>query len=211
MAVLIVMIVFSAKAWKDLQTYKSLAMYPNQACVGVGIAIKDGLQLNHYDFEARSLAGSDKSTVAAGLIGQHKCTIGTVITDEIHNPDGSGSGGGYQLSSDILYFKSANNAYAFADKVENPRRSWSVDEAGVKRNIPQTSLFTYIVTNVKEPYFEAYTVRDKSVLSISLPCNLPVEQDLNAVYDQCNKDAQHVLRDYANSVQQTLSRNTMFK
>lgn len=190
-----------------LERTEKLATYPNQACVGLGTALKNGLDLKHYDLKATSLTGHPME----GAVGQHKCIAGRVITERHYNPDGSGAESGYELSSDVVYFESPQAAYAHADTIQNKSRSWSVDEAGSRSGIKQDrSLFTYLVTDVKEPYFESYTVRDNALVLLSLPCPMSIKDDPNEAFTECQSVAEKVLREYADKVQSNLRSDPLF-
>ncbi len=79
----------------------------------------------------------------------------------------------YNLGAHVLYFSSNEEAVKFAEEKINPLRYWGVDEEGQKQGIPQTSKFTFIVSDEKVPYFDAYTVKANAVLRVSLPCGDP--------------------------------------
>ncbi len=79
--------------------------------------------------------------------------------------------GQYEKGASVAYFATNQEALTFAEQQLNPLRYWGVDEAGQQANIPQTSKFTFIVTDEKVPYFDAYTVKANAVLRISLPCD----------------------------------------
>ncbi|HUP26374.1 MAG TPA: hypothetical protein VM124_01865 [Candidatus Limnocylindrales bacterium] len=183
-----------------LQKYERLSTSSNQACIGIGIALKHGIELKHFDFDARGLVDPGQ-----GKVAQYKCSVGTVVTKEWHNPDGSGGSEGYELGSDVLYFSNPESAYRFAEKVENPLHSWGIDQEGQAKGIPQTSLFTYLVTDAAEPYFEAYTVRDNAVMHISLPCPMPKNiSNPDEIFGNCQATAEKVLREFAETVQHNL-------
>jgi hypothetical protein len=154
--------------FQELNKYKILSQSSNQACVGLGISLENGANLSPFKFDAQSMARSGEW----GEVGQHKCNTGVVVTKYTQNGYGSSETEGYELGANVIYFKDAKAAYKYADKVHNPTRYWSIDEEGEKQNIPQTSLFTFIVNDVKEPYFDSYTVRDKALVTLSLPCNM---------------------------------------
>lgn len=207
----IVLALLLTREFDNLNRYKRLGSYPNLACVGIGVALRDGLDIKHYDFEAKVIA--DNPSGHYGGVGQHKCTTGTVITDSKSSADGSGYAEGYQLGADVLYFKDAAAAYRFAEETANPSRSWGVDEAGSRSGIKQDkTLFTYIVTDVAEPYFEAYTVRDNAAINIQLPCAVPADPnaDLSPVFDACDDAAQRILKTFADSVQNKLQKEPLF-
>jgi hypothetical protein len=138
-----------------LQKYEQLSEFPNQACVGIGVALENGLTFTSHDIDAKSLLPFNNF----GSIGQHKCNIKKVVTSQKSYPDGSSESSGYELGADVLYFKSPDAAYEYAESFENKNYSWGVDEEGQRNGIPQTSLFTYIFADTAEPYFEAYTVQ----------------------------------------------------
>lgn len=79
----------------------------------------------------------------------------------------------YGFGATVSYFSSNEEALKFAEEKVNPLRYWGVDEEGQKNGIPQTSHFTFIVTDEKVPYFDAYTVKANAVLRVSLPCGDP--------------------------------------
>jgi hypothetical protein len=195
-----------------IKKFGKLAAYPNQACVGVGTALKNGIRLKHYTFDAHSNIGPLVNThsAPAGFVGQHSCSIGTVVTKITKNKDGTSTSSGYELGAVVQYFKNADIAKKYAATTVNHTHSWSVDEAGVKQNIPQTSLFTFIVTNTVEPYFDSYTVRGSTVILQSLPCPMSSQLTNDQNFDVCNKVAQKVLKEYADTVQQNLQKKSIF-
>lgn len=82
----------------------------------------------------------------------------------------------YNFGAIVRYFSSNEEAEKFALEEINPLRYWGVDEEGQRNGIPQTSKFTFLVTDEAKPYFDAYTVKATAVLRVSLLCN---SQDLN--------------------------------
>jgi hypothetical protein len=117
--------------------------------------------------------------------------------------------GGNSLVASAFYLRTPADAANFA-KQYNSYRSWSVDDAGVKAGIPQTSLFTYIVTDVDKPYVLAYTVKDSALLDLTFPCNMAVSADKNVAFDICNKLAQKVIKQYGDKVHAHLATGLVY-
>ncbi len=203
----------------ELFRYRTLAAYPNQACVGVGMAAKAGFELKPYEIDAHSIVesafgfGIGEPKGNKGRIGQHVCKTGRVITEQITNPDGSGSSSGYELGANVIYFNSNGAAQDFAKLSANPSRNWSVNDVDAAGGIPQTSSFTYLVTDVKEPYFDAYTLRGQAIVYLNLPCRITsdaADADRSKDFDTCNKDAQKVLKAFADKVGRTIADKPVF-
>jgi hypothetical protein len=210
--VLVIVVGFIYLLQRHIEQVGRLSAYPNQACVGIGTALKSGVSLHHYDLDARSHVGPLFNTHSApsGFIGRQTCSIGVVVTKQTKAPNGSSTQEGYELGATVLYFNSSQAAKNFAAKTLNLTHSWSVDAAGVKNNIPQTSLFTYIVTNTSEPYFDSYTIRDKAAVTLTLPCAMSSARTADQNFDVCNTTAQKVLKDFADTVQANLKSSPIF-
>lgn len=97
---------------------------------------------------------------------------------------------GYELGASVTYFSTNQEAEKYAEEKINPLRYWGVDEVGQQNNIPQTSKFTFIVTDGKTPYFDAYTVKATAVLRISLPCSGSNPEEIGAT---CSAQAEAML------------------
>jgi hypothetical protein len=190
--------------------FGKLASYPNQACVGIGVALRNGVPLKHYSFDAHSNVSPIFERHSDGFLGRHTCTIDMSVVKQTKNKNGTVTTQGYQLGATVQYFNSSAAALNFARDKANPARSWSVDEAGVKKNIPQTSLFTFIATTVPEPYFDSYTVRDAALVRLTMPCAMPASLSKDQNFDNCNKTAQKTLQDFAEVVQQNLREQKLF-
>lgn len=205
-AVGLTLLALSLMSLRSLHKHASLGMYQNQACVGIGVALRNGIDLRKYDLDARTV---DRSSGWQD-VGQHKCATGTVVTQQAAGADGSGSASGYQLGADVVYFKTADAAYQYAEKVHNPTQSWGLDQEGQRNGIPQTSLFTFIHTDVPEPYFDAYTVRGNALMALSLPCTMTGQTDMAQSLNNCQVTAEKTLREFADTVQSNLSKNELF-
>lgn len=190
-------IIFLSGQLKTLQLKARLASIPNQACISIGVALQNKLDLRHYDMSATSSV-SKETPEPNGAVTGYKCEIGTVITASTENEQS-----GYPLGSVVTYFKDSFSAEMSANEGLNKQRSWSVDEEGAKNGFKQSSLFTYIITDVSEPYFEAYTVRDNAIISITLPCSMSFQNDKNKAFDECKKSAQKILQESAQKIQQS--------
>ncbi len=93
----------------------------------------------------------------------------------------------YDFGARVLYFSSREEAEKHAQQSLSPLRNWGVDEEGQRNGMPQTSRFTFIVSDVEHPYFDAYTVKANAVLRVSLPCGTPEERyDLVACQAQAD-------------------------
>jgi hypothetical protein len=144
----------------------------NPACGGLNVAF-----INEYDIYPAnpSLNASSKlykSDKYDRTISFH-CGIGVITqaaTIQGKHIDG------YELGADVTYFKSQKDAENYADKVINPMRYWGVNPEG-QDGIPQTSLFTFIVSDKaifsdpKRAVFDAYSVKGNTLVRISLPCS----------------------------------------
>ncbi|HEX8227538.1 MAG TPA: hypothetical protein VF572_06750 [Candidatus Saccharimonadales bacterium] len=188
----------------------ALTEYPNQGCIGLGSAVRNNIPLTHSDFEARINKGPLINTNSGpkGVIGWHNCNIGRVFTNLKAYPDGSASSRGYELGGSVVFFDTATDADQFG-QMSNKNRSWSVDDATAKANYPQSGLHTYLVTDVKEPYFEAYTVRGTTSLNLSLPCPMEGFASKDLAFDNCNTAARKALKDFAGKVEQNLQQQPL--
>lgn len=198
-----------------LDTAQKLGAYKNLACVGLNAMSRQDVRLpgpqddmwvsssvqpwgaNFYDF------------MPDGLIGTHSCAQTAKPPSPRDVPKNLRDFGAYTMSANAGYFRSGKAAASYA-AAYNKSRYWSVDDAGVKAGFPQSSLFTYIVTNAEKPYAVAYTARGTAFLNISMPCDTARSADLNVVYDICNRTAQAVLNQYAERVQAQLASDLIF-
>lgn len=138
--------------WK----YELLEKIDNQACRYLNG--QPGIN-GSFDFNVRAQDNQPKLV--------YKCTIGQVTTArEIHGK----YVGEYELGASVMYFSTNDAAEHYSKENINPLRYWGVDEEGQKNGIPQTSKFTFIVTDEPVPYFDAYTVKANAVLRVTLPC-----------------------------------------
>jgi len=92
----------------------------------------------------------------------------------------------YYMGATVTYFATNKEALKYAEEKLNPLRYWGVNEEGQKAGIPQTSKFTFIVTDESVPYFDAYTVKGNAVLRVSLPCS-------STDPEQCQQQAEAML------------------
>jgi hypothetical protein len=100
--------------------------------------------------------------------------------------------GEYELGAKVMYFATNEEAEKYAEDNINPLRYWGVDEEGQQNGIPQTSEFTFIVTDEDVPYFDAYTVKSNAVLRVSLPCRNSSQTE-DGITD-CQDEARSVLQ-----------------
>jgi hypothetical protein len=87
---------------------------------------------------------------------------------------------GYPLGATVLYFSTNKEAETYAVEKLNPLRYWSDDGSDKIQN----KNFTFLVTDEKEPYFDAYRVRANAVVRVSLPCE---SNSFDACYMQANQ------------------------
>lgn len=172
-----------------------LADTPNQACRGISEAIRQGFKLAEPDIKATSIVYGPRASY--GQLARYNCNVERVITASETFADGSSSQSGYDAGASVTYFRNENAAYEYAEKIVNPSRYWSVDQAGVLQNIPQTSLFTYIVTDVPEPYFLSYTVRDNRLFLLNLPCGFTQDAIADNTITECQAAAEKILKAFA--------------
>jgi len=144
---------------ETIANYELLEKIDNQACryLDRQIGVNGGFNLS-----PDAPAGKPK------LI--YHCHTGEITTaKEIHGKQIDA----YPFGAEVLYFSTHEEAVKYAEENINPLRFWGVDEEGQKNGIPQTSKFTFIVSDERIPYFDAYTVKATAVLRVSLPCGDP--------------------------------------
>jgi hypothetical protein len=155
--------------------YELLEKIDNQACRYLAYQSQSGGINGSFDL---NLSARDNEPLLV-----YKCTNGQVTTDrEIH---GKGIGE-YELGAIVMYFATNEAAERYAEENINPLRYWGVDEEGQQNGIPQTSAFTFIVTDEPVPYFDAYTVKANAVLRVSLPCPKAETHGVTDCYDEAN-------------------------
>lgn len=164
-----------AKQPNTLGMYELLEKIDNQAC--------------RYLYQQPAINGSFNLNMNAKANEPrlvYKCTNGQVTTArEIHGK----SIGEYELGASVMYFATNEAAERYAEKNINPLRYWGVDEEGQQNNIPQTSRFTFIVSEEGESdpsYFDAYTVKANAVLRVSLPCASAESHGATNCYDEAD-------------------------
>ena len=164
-AALAVILFFGFKQYKEFTVYRTLATTPNQACRG--LLNGHGIRIVGVDLEASGqIISSDD-----GRIAEYECLLGESIQESLIQdkvvPE-------YELGAKVSYFDSPQSANAYAENVLNQLRFWGVDAAGQEAGIPQTSSFTFLVSDAEPVYFDSYTVRDNRVFRLSMYCALSV-------------------------------------
>jgi len=89
---------------------------------------------------------------------------------------------GYSLGAIVSYFSSNTAAETYAKEKLNPLRYWSEDGSDQIQN----KNYIFLVTDEKEPYFDAYRVRANAVVRVSLPCK-------SKNFSDCNMQANQLL------------------
>lgn len=89
---------------------------------------------------------------------------------------------GYSLGATVRYFSSNEAAEKYANEMLNPLRYWSEDGS----DEIQDKNYTFLVTDEKEPYFDAYRVRANAVVRVSLLCK-------SKSFDTCDMQANQLL------------------
>jgi hypothetical protein len=152
--------------------YELLEKIDNQAC-----RYLDGQVAVNGGFDLEASAPKDRPKLV------YKCTTGEMTGAKVIHGKPIDA---YEFGASVQYFSSNEAAIKYAEEKVNPLRYWGVDEEGQKNGIPQTSRFTFIVTDEKVPYFDAYTVKATAVLRVSLPCH-------DADIQGCHNDANTIL------------------
>lgn len=88
----------------------------------------------------------------------------------------------YPFGATVMYFSNNEAAEKYANEKLNPLRYWGEDGS----NEVQDKNYTFLVTDEKEPYFDAYRVRANAVLRVSLPCK-------SKSYEACDAQAKQLL------------------
>lgn len=161
-AMIAALVVTSYKQVDTIGKYEILELIDNQAC-----RYLDGQPEVNGSFDLDVDAPKDKPKLS------YTCTNGQKVTArEIQGK----TIGDYSMGASVIYFTTRDEANSYAEQKLNPLRFWGVDQAGQEAGIPQSSLFTFVVT---EPpmYFDAYTVKANAVLRVSLPCPSPDDPD----------------------------------
>jgi hypothetical protein len=186
--VMIIFIYLFTQTTSELGKYKKISRLPNQACVGLNYGALTNKSLN---FSAQfNLEKSDSSKTASFTCLVDQFTQSTTIQGKHIDA--------YEFGAYATYFTDDQSALDYAEKQLNPLRYWGIDQAGQQAGIPQTSLFTFIVSDVPEPYYDAYTVKNNSLLRISLPCGDP---DVSHGGVSCYAEAQSAISTFANNVE----------
>ncbi len=139
-----------------ISNYELLEKIDNQAC-----RYLDNQPFVNGNFNLHNSAPADKPQLTYTCLTGEKTTA-----KEIHGKHIDA----YEMGASVSYFSTNEAAEKFAEEKLNPLRYWGVDEDGQNKGIPQTSHFTFIVTDEKVPYFDAYTVKANAVLRVSLMC-----------------------------------------
>lgn len=92
----------------------------------------------------------------------------------------------YDFGASVQYFSSNEEAIKIAEQKLNPLRYWGVYSDEQMGEINQNAHFTFIVTDVEKPYFDAYTVKANAILRVSLPC-------ADADPAKCDEQAREIL------------------
>ncbi len=159
------------KQAKIISQYDLLSQLDNQACRyladrGSDSRINGGFRLNTDANE-----NDPKLT--------YYCYTGEIVKSKtIHGKPING----YSLGAVVSYFSSNETAETYAKEKLNPLRYWSDDGSDVIQN----KNYTFLVTDEKESYFDAYRVRANAVVRVSLPCK-------NNDYDACDMQAHQLL------------------
>lgn len=149
--------------------YESIAQLDNQACRylsnrGEDYRVNGGFTLN-----------VDAKDSEAKLT--YYCLTGDYSKDKtIHSKPITG----YAFGATVKYFSSEEAAENYAKEKLNPLRYWRDDDV----NRIQDKNYTFIVTDEKQPYFDAYRVRKNAVVRVSLQCK---SMDPGACEAQANK------------------------
>ncbi len=166
------LVVLFTRQTETIGKYELLEKIDNQAC-----RYLDKQKGVHGIFKLYDDAPKNKPKLV------YKCTTGELTkAKEIHGK----SIDAYQLGASVSYFSTNEEAIKFAEEKLNPLRFWGVDAEGQRNGIPQTSRFTFMVTDEQTPYFDAYTVKANAVLRVSLPCT-------NADPVVCHAEAEAIL------------------
>lgn len=161
------------KQYDLIGKYELLEMIDNQAC-----RYLDHQEQVNGSFNLTADSPSDQPRLT------YTCTTGqTVEGREIQGKLVPA----YYSGATVSYFASNADAEKYAEQKVNPLRYWSVDERGQQNGIPQTSHFSFIVTDEDKPYFDAYTVKANAILRVSLPCADPDNPEV------CAQQAEEVL------------------
>ncbi len=149
------LIVGIARQTSIISQYESLGHLDNQACRylanrGEDFRVNGGFTLN-----------TDAKKSEAKIT--YYCNTGDdVKARTIHGKPISG----YTLGATVKYFSSNEAAETYAKETLNPLRYWSDDGSSEIQN----KNYTFIVTDEKAPYFDAYRVRANAVVRVSLRC-----------------------------------------
>jgi hypothetical protein len=175
--------------YKRLSTYRVVERLQNQACIGLG---KGAITFKPVDIKAKfNLPDSNPEgkTVEFTCLTNQSTEKATIHGKEI---------AAYEFGAYATYFKDNAAATKFAEQKVNSLRFWGVDQAGQQAGIPQTSLFTFIVSDVPAPYYDAYTVKDNALVRISLPCG---DNDVSRGGVACYAEAESSLNTFADSIE----------
>lgn len=157
---------------QQVNKYEQLLAMPNQACVGVSKASDNDVVLRSVELSATSqLYENDPDSKVAAF----RCTIGQNTKDLVKGQDvAEVDSKGYELGAEVIYFDTAAAAKKYANDKVNPLRFWGLDQQGQQEGIPQTSKFTSNIYG-STLYFDSYTVKDKALLRVSLPCEFSAQ------------------------------------
>lgn len=180
-----------------LNRYRGMAATANTACQGLAGAIdvkgmKVGLNVN----EAKHPVHVANFYCFTGPMLEQQTIQGKTVP-------------AYPMGAKVWYLKNAAEAKKFGETFLNPMRYWGVDQAGQAAGIPQSSLFTFIVSEPNAAsYFDAYTVRGNAAMRVSLPCK--TSQELDSVYnvEDCQTRAEDALKNLAETVRPDSTANT---
>lgn len=159
-----------------IKMYDEFSKKPNQACLGLTVANKNGLEYGSETITAnRELLFDDSNK----QIAEFNCTIGINSKDLIGNNEVAEiDKNGYELGISVKYFENQSFAQNYAQDNLEPKRYWSWD--GYK------ATKTYIsFVNADRLYFDSYAVKENAVLRMSLQCKFKGNLSSAESEDKC--------------------------